>query len=284
MHARILLARGYLLVAALLAASALNVPTAAAGGDDSKSERAKELAARGFDAYDKEDFAKAISFFEQAQAIAPAPGLLYNIAQSYRLMGDAGCQPALEYYQEYRSAMRAAGEPKREGLRARIVEMQECVDEDEVENDEDEDEDEVSEPGEPDPEPGREAVETSSLAVAPEHSKSSRKTAWIVTSLGASSALISAVTGVLALDRESELSVICESSVCASDFRDRVKTYDRLRYTSYATGAFGLAALATGAWLLLSDSAEETQDSPGHVSTKATPWVGHRSAGVQWQF
>jgi hypothetical protein len=206
--------------------------------------------------------------------------LLYNIAQSYRLMGEAGCQPALEYYQEYRSAMRARGEPQREGLRARIVEMEECAEDDD-------DEPVVSEPEEDDPEPRREAeapAAPSSFPVTPQHSKSKRKTAWIVTSLGASSALLSVVTGVLALDRESELSVICESSVCASSFRDRVKTYDRLRYTSYATGAFGIAALATGAWLLLSDSAEEAQDSPARVSTKATPWIGHRSAGVQWQF
>ena len=53
MHPRTLFARGYLLLAALLVASAINVPTAAAGGDDAKSERAKELAARGFDAYDE---------------------------------------------------------------------------------------------------------------------------------------------------------------------------------------------------------------------------------------
>ena len=97
-------------------------PLAAHAGSE-----AKEIAERGFAAYDRGEYATAISYFEQAYEVDPTPGLLFNIAQAYRKLGVSGCEPALEYYRRYSAALTESGVPIHEGLRARIVEMQACV-------------------------------------------------------------------------------------------------------------------------------------------------------------
>ena len=74
--------------------------SAQAGPSESK---AKRLADKGFKAYDEGDYEEAIAYFEEANELAPADGLLYNIAQAYRQLGSEGCAKALEYYRRYRA-------------------------------------------------------------------------------------------------------------------------------------------------------------------------------------
>jgi tetratricopeptide (TPR) repeat protein len=79
-------------MAALLASA---VPAVA----DSVPNKARKLADRGRAAHDARDYAGAIVAFTEAYALSPAPGLLFNLAQAYRLRGN--CDDASLMYRRY---------------------------------------------------------------------------------------------------------------------------------------------------------------------------------------
>ena len=85
----------------LLLALALFVPLPARAEDAASSvpAKAKMLAQRGRAAHDAGDYAGAIAAFTQAYAMAPAPALLFNLAQAYRLQGN--CDDAAVMYRRY---------------------------------------------------------------------------------------------------------------------------------------------------------------------------------------
>jgi tetratricopeptide (TPR) repeat protein len=85
----------YALVAVVVAAT-----TAAAA--EPIPEKARALASRGRAAHDRRDYAAAIAAFTEAYAIAPAPALLFNLAQAYRLKGS--CDDAALMYRRYLGA------------------------------------------------------------------------------------------------------------------------------------------------------------------------------------
>jgi tetratricopeptide (TPR) repeat protein len=62
-------------------------------------EKARQLAERGRVYHDAGDYTDAIAAFQEAYVIAPSPGLLFNLAQAYRLAGD--CDDAAWMYQRY---------------------------------------------------------------------------------------------------------------------------------------------------------------------------------------
>jgi tetratricopeptide (TPR) repeat protein len=62
-------------------------------------EQARQLAERGRAYHDAGDYADAIAAFQAAYVIAPSPGLLFNLAQAYRLAGD--CNHAAWMYRRY---------------------------------------------------------------------------------------------------------------------------------------------------------------------------------------
>jgi tetratricopeptide (TPR) repeat protein len=66
---------------------------------DSVPNRARALAERGRAAHDARDYAAAIAAFTEAYALAPAPGLLFNLAQAYRLRGN--CDDAVLMYRRF---------------------------------------------------------------------------------------------------------------------------------------------------------------------------------------
>ena len=67
----------------------------------------------------------AIEEFKQAYAISGAPGLLFNIAQAYRLVGDY--KQALYFYKTYIRLQ--PGAANRADVEARIVEMEKAIEE-----------------------------------------------------------------------------------------------------------------------------------------------------------
>src|SRR5690606_9690752 len=69
--------------------------------------KARALAERGRIAHDQGDYAAAIAAFTEAYAIAPAPGLLFNLAQAYRLKGS--CEDAQLMYRRYLNANPSEG-------------------------------------------------------------------------------------------------------------------------------------------------------------------------------
>ncbi len=79
------------MIAALLASAVASA--------DSVPNKARSLAERGRIAHDARDYAGAIAAFTEAYALAPAPGLLFNLAQAYRLRGN--CDDAALMYRRF---------------------------------------------------------------------------------------------------------------------------------------------------------------------------------------
>jgi tetratricopeptide (TPR) repeat protein len=62
-------------------------------------EKAKRLAERGRELHDAGDYVGAIAAYKEAYVLAPRPGLLFNLAQAYRLSGD--CDDAAFMYRRF---------------------------------------------------------------------------------------------------------------------------------------------------------------------------------------
>lgn len=62
-------------------------------------QKARELADKGRAYHDAGEYMKAVAAFKEAYVLAPSPGLLFNIAQAYRLAGD--CDDAAWMYRRY---------------------------------------------------------------------------------------------------------------------------------------------------------------------------------------
>jgi tetratricopeptide (TPR) repeat protein len=76
---------------------ALGAGTASA--DEATEEKVKTLYAQGRAHHEKGEYAEAVKLFKEADALMESAALAYNIAQSYRLMGD--CRNALTWYRTY---------------------------------------------------------------------------------------------------------------------------------------------------------------------------------------
>jgi hypothetical protein len=102
-------------------------PPAPAGGADAdkaaKTQAAREHYDKGITHYNLGEFDKAIEEFKQAYAISGAPGLLFNVAQAYRLVGDY--KQALYFYRTYLRLQPNAG--NKADVEARIVEMEKAL-------------------------------------------------------------------------------------------------------------------------------------------------------------
>lgn len=61
--------------------------------------KARELASKGRKHHDAGDYTAAVSAFKEAYVLAPSPGLLFNIAQAYRL--GANCDEAAWMYRRF---------------------------------------------------------------------------------------------------------------------------------------------------------------------------------------
>lgn len=83
---------------ALVAGAVVVTLTTSASADD-VPKRARELAEQGRELHDSGDYAGAAARFQQAYALAPSPGLLFNLAQEYRLSGD--CEDAAIMYRRF---------------------------------------------------------------------------------------------------------------------------------------------------------------------------------------
>ena len=86
-------------LAMLVTALSFGVAAAQPAPDPDPVERAKSLYVEGKRHYDVGDYAKAIAVWKRAYVLSPAPMLLFNMAQAYRLSGD--CAQALRVYANY---------------------------------------------------------------------------------------------------------------------------------------------------------------------------------------
>ena len=62
-------------------------------------EKARKLAERGRELHGQGDYTRAIAAFKEAYVIAPSAGLLFNLAQAYRLQGN--CDDAALMYRRF---------------------------------------------------------------------------------------------------------------------------------------------------------------------------------------
>jgi tetratricopeptide (TPR) repeat protein len=109
--------------AALLAATALALTTSTVSiaEADPVPQRARKLAARGRELHERGDYVRAIAAFKEAYVLAPSPGLLFNLAQAYRLQGN--CDDAALMYRRYIAAVPAKSDERAlaEGHLATVV-------------------------------------------------------------------------------------------------------------------------------------------------------------------
>ena len=109
------------LATAILAAATLAGSARAHAGEPEVEARAQS--SRGLSLYELGEYSQAIAAFKASYALAPAPVLLYDLAQAYRRLGD--CGQALAFYRLYLQKNPEA--PKRARVAERIDEMARCA-------------------------------------------------------------------------------------------------------------------------------------------------------------
>jgi tetratricopeptide (TPR) repeat protein len=89
--------------ALVIAAAFAVIPAVALAGEPTPPEvippKARALAIQGRAYHDAGDYGNAIIAFKEAYVMAPSPGLLFNLAQAYRLAGN--CDDAALMYRRY---------------------------------------------------------------------------------------------------------------------------------------------------------------------------------------
>jgi tetratricopeptide (TPR) repeat protein len=110
------------LAAVLLLVAWSGAGNAAEAGQD-LTPTARELSDQALRQYQQGEFDAAIESFMGAFALSNNPGLLFNVAQAYRLKGD--CEHARDYYQRYLKAV--PDTPFKPSLERRVEEMQACL-------------------------------------------------------------------------------------------------------------------------------------------------------------
>jgi len=106
----------------LLVATSATHAASPDGGQD-LTPTARELSDQALRQYQKGELDAAIESFMGAFALSNNPGLLFNVAQAYRLKGD--CEHARDYYQRYLGAVPET--PFKPSLERRVVEMEACL-------------------------------------------------------------------------------------------------------------------------------------------------------------
>lgn len=91
--------------------------------------------------------------------------------------------------------------------------------------------------------------------------KTRRILGWVAVGTGGAGLLVGAVTGALAMDKKSELddSPACDNRGCLPSERERVESYDTLRWASSAGFITGAALGAVGVTLLLLPTRSENE-------------------------
>src|SRR5436190_8615000 len=91
--------------------------------DDDLTPSARELSDHGLQQYKQGDYDAAIESFAGAFALSSNPGLLFNVAQAYRLKRD--CAHARNYYRRYLEAVPETS--LKPSVEERLQEMERCL-------------------------------------------------------------------------------------------------------------------------------------------------------------
>ncbi len=113
------------LLSVLWLLSAGQVVTPPAMDEAERQRQAKVLLDEALKRYGAAQYESAIESFKAAYALAPAPGLLFNIAQAYRLWGKGHCLDAQRTYRTYLQASPEA--PNREKVETQLKGLERCA-------------------------------------------------------------------------------------------------------------------------------------------------------------
>ncbi|HWO25530.1 MAG TPA: hypothetical protein VNO30_42615 [Kofleriaceae bacterium] len=111
--------------AVLLAAIATAACPVTADAGEPVPQKARKLAERGRELHQRGDYARAIIAFKEAYVLAPSAGLLFNLAQAYRLQGS--CEDAAIMYRRYIASMPRAAVEERALAEAHLTTVTRCA-------------------------------------------------------------------------------------------------------------------------------------------------------------
>lgn len=282
-----------LALAALLSASATvaaqPAPAPAPGGgqtDDQKKAEAKTLYDKGLTHYNLGEFDLAIADFRAAYAISSAPGLLFNIAQSFRLKKDY--EQASYFYATYLRLKPDAA--NRADVEARIAEMNTLIEQQKkLQN--------GPPTGTVTPEGDKVPTTTTTTPTTPTAStvvtgteerhdtgppasgKPMIKAGIVTASIGGALILTGIVFGRLASSKESDLNDLNQGGTWTQEAQDNYDAGKRDNKIAIVSLVVGGAALATGGVLWFLGNKKESAANVAIVPTKTGT-----TAVVGWSF
>jgi tetratricopeptide (TPR) repeat protein len=203
---------------------------AAPDGGQDLTPTARDLSDQALRQYQQGDFDAAIESFTGAYALSNNPGLLFNVAQAYRLKGD--CERARDYYQRYVSAVpETALKPS---LERRVAEMEACLKKGGAKST-------IAATEAPRPGDAAAVVATTArptprdVAPPPEASTKKRAAVWALRGSGVALLASSAVFGALSWDAHRDFDN-APTMRAGMEANDRYKTDTTLTWTFAATG------------------------------------------------
>lgn len=280
-----------ILVALLVGATTAHAqpaPAPPAGGDsaqrDDAKAKAKALYDKGLGHYNLGEFDAAIAAFKEAYALSSAPGLLFNIAQSFRLKKDY--EQATYFYTTYLRLKPDA--PNRDDVQARLSEMEKLIAEQKAQ--------ELKPPvGTVNPEGDTAQKQPEhAAAVAPQQAPTTAPvppegggraqrlmTAGIVTGgTGVALLITGVIFGRMASSAEDELDQLgADMGTWSQAHQDKYDTGQRNNRIAIVSFVVGGVALATGGTLYALGMTKKTK-----ASVAITPMPGGAAAGVGWTF
>jgi tetratricopeptide (TPR) repeat protein len=267
----------------LASASALAQPAPPPPADaDAKKAEAKVLYEKGLGHYNLGEWDLAIDAFRKAYAISSAPGLLFNIGQSFRLKKDY--EQALYFYGTYLRLKPDA--PNRADVEARMKEMEDAIQEQKkLQN--------APPIGTVNPEGGATTTTTTTTTTTPTgatittaqtdtgtKSQSLITAGYVTAGSGAALVVTGAIFGMMARSAEKDLNTLSTDrgtwTVEQQDKYDAGKRNNTIAIISFVAGG---AAVATGATLFVLGTMKKSK-----TSVAINPSAHGTTFTVGWKF
>jgi len=258
------------------------VPTLARAGEPSTPEqipdKARKLAERGRELHGQGDYTRAIVAFKEAYVLAPSPGLLFNLAQAYRLQGN--CDDAAIMYRRYLASNPAPD--ARAIAETHLATVERCIAQRGLNIPFDES---MAYLRVPPPEDKALAL-VAAPAPPAEHAYSRRTQKWIGLGVATGGGLALATAGFFAY-RAHEASLEVEDRYAHGDkWKNIAPIAARGEHSATLAQGFGigggLAAIAGVTVFVLGERAERRAQSPSPVSV--TPTRRGAEVSLAWQF
>ena len=258
------MAKGALTVLLVVLGVALASRAAHAQEDiEAKQREARALHEQALEEFRLAHYDRAIEAFKAAYQLSPVPGLLYNIAETYRVKGKGSCGEALRFYQQYKEEESPAVAGGRK-IDNRIAEMNRCQSEE------------------------RGPAATAPVMLPADQSRATRASprrralAWTLVGVGAAAVVAGTVTGVIVLRRQDTLEEQCPDGGCPSSLRDEVAEYDRLKLWSTAGLAVGAVGVAAGLVVLWTGAGDRAASPVRRAQLRPSSAIG--VAGIRGHF